>query len=203
MESLEQLQRQTQAAAYQTNFGGGQGIQVKPEIDARLAPMDNANIFAVKEWNQQDESSDDDDDNIQDGPVHKLPRGRGRRRRYILISPFKFFYFFLHYHLMIFFGKDMSKLKMVGSASNADWLCQRENTCEVIMKSAWVVEKYCPMYPKIWSLWVAKKEALKGKPKKKELLLMQRKLNMKMKTFSNALVASMFIGMYSANIYHF
>ena len=85
---------------------------------------------------------------------------------------------------------------MVGSASNADWLCQRENTCEVIMKSAWVVEKYCPMYPKIWSLWVAKKEALKGKPKKKELLLMQRKLNMKMKTFSNALVASMFIGMY-------
>merc|ERR1712045_478973 len=92
--------------------------------------------------------------------------------------------------------EDMSKLKMVGSASNVDWLCQRENTCEVIMKSAWVVEKYCPMYPKIWSLWVAKKEALKGKPKKKELLLMQRKLNMKMKTFSNALVASMFIGMY-------
>jgi len=83
VESLEQLQRQTQAAAYQTNFGGGQGIQVKPEIDARLAPMDNANIFAVKEWNQQDESSDDDDDNIQDGPVHKLPRGRGRRRRYV------------------------------------------------------------------------------------------------------------------------
>ena len=93
VESLEQLQRQTQAAAYQTNFGGGQGIQVKPEIDARLAPMDNANIFAVKEWNQQDESSDDDDDNIQDGPVHKLPRGRGRRRRYILISPFDLFFF--------------------------------------------------------------------------------------------------------------
>ena len=103
MESLEQLQRQTQAAAYQTNFGG-QGIQVKPEIDARLAPMDNANIFAVKEWNQQDESSDDDDDNIQDGPVHKLPRGRGRRRRYILISfHHLIFFFFWHYHLMIFF----------------------------------------------------------------------------------------------------
>ena len=79
VESLEQYQRQTQAAAYQTNFG--QTGPVKPEIDARLAPMDNTNIFAVKEWNQE-ESSDDDDD-IQEGPVHKLPRGRGRRRRYV------------------------------------------------------------------------------------------------------------------------
>ena len=96
MESLEQYQRQTQAAAYQTNFG--QTGPVKPEIDARLAPMDNANIFAVKEWNQQDESSDDDDDNIQDGPVHKLPRGRGRRRRYILISPFNYFFALSSYH---------------------------------------------------------------------------------------------------------
>ena len=89
MESLEQLQRQTQAAAYQSGMNFGQGLPVKPEIDARLAPMDNGNIFAVKSWNQE-ESSDDDDDNIQEGPVHKLPRGRGRRRRYFDFTIFFF-----------------------------------------------------------------------------------------------------------------
>merc|ERR1719242_1604695 len=92
-------------------------------------------------------------------------------------------------------AEDMSKLKTVGSASNADWLCPRESTCEAIMKNAWVAVKYCPMYPKIWSLWVAKKEAKEKKKKEaKRKLLMQRKSNMKMRTFSNALVASMFIG---------
>ena len=54
---------------------------MKPELDPRLAPMDTNSLFAVKEWNQEESSEDDDD--IQDGPVHKLPRGRGRRRRYI------------------------------------------------------------------------------------------------------------------------
>ena len=63
--------------------------------------------------------------------------------------------------------------------------------------------KVLPNVPKDLVIVGSEKGGIKGKPKKKELLLMQRKLNMKMKTFSNALVASMFIGMYSANIYHF
>ena len=53
----------------------------KPDFDARINPMDSSNLFTVKDWG--DDSDDDDDDNYQEGPVHKLPRGRGRRRRYI------------------------------------------------------------------------------------------------------------------------
>ena len=80
VESIEQLKQQTQYN--QMAAVSGLANSMKPEVDPRLAPMDSTNLFAVKEWNQ-DESSDDDDDDIQDGPVHKLPRGRGRRRRYI------------------------------------------------------------------------------------------------------------------------
>jgi len=43
--------------------------------------MDANSLFQVKDWG--DDSDDSDDDNYQEGPVHKLPRGRGRRRRYI------------------------------------------------------------------------------------------------------------------------
>ena len=53
----------------------------KPDFDARINPMDSSNLFSVKDWGE--DSDDDDDDNYQEGPVHKLPRGRGRRRRYI------------------------------------------------------------------------------------------------------------------------
>ena len=39
-------------------------------------------FIQVKDWGD-DSDEDSDDDNYQEGPVHKLPRGRGRRRRYI------------------------------------------------------------------------------------------------------------------------
>ena len=68
-------------AATQFQQANNIAAPLKPELDPRLAPMDTNSLFAVKEWNQEESSEDDDD--IQDGPVHKLPRGRGRRRRYI------------------------------------------------------------------------------------------------------------------------
>ncbi len=54
---------------------------MKPDIDPRVNPMEANSLFQVKDWG--DDSDDSDDDHYQEGPVHKLPRGRGRRRRYI------------------------------------------------------------------------------------------------------------------------
>ena len=55
-------------------------IQPKQEFDPRLNPMDSKDLFTLPEWGQD---SDSDDDDIRDGPVHQVPRGRGRRRRYV------------------------------------------------------------------------------------------------------------------------
>ena len=73
-------QANTAAAAQYTN-NANREFNIKPEVDPRINPMDANSLFQVKDWG--DDSDDSDDDNYQEGPVHKLPRGRGRRRRYI------------------------------------------------------------------------------------------------------------------------
>lgn len=81
IESAQELKYHYAAAA---NAAAAARMQeYKTEMDPRLNPMDANSLFAVKDWNQPDDSESDDDDDYLDGPVHKLPRGRGRRRRYV------------------------------------------------------------------------------------------------------------------------
>merc|ERR1719507_1351709 len=80
-EGAEDMPARPSVAQYAAAVANREAL-LKPEVDPRINPMDANSLFQVKDWGD-DSDEDSDDDNYQEGPVHKLPRGRGRRRRYI------------------------------------------------------------------------------------------------------------------------